>query len=483
MDTLTAISPELATLVRWLLTVGALLLLWLALSIPTAITYAALKSALHHLGKYFAVIAARLFAYAGTAWRRVKELRDSAVANLTVRYVFGASEARWRKELDIIDQTLRGLNEYLGNASNNLDTRLSALSGDVRQAIEVTQPSSKGLKIPELGQVQADTRKARTAVVALVVCIPIVVALISVNTALLTKFFESFVDEYVSYRLGIKWATVLGLLFSFIELALGIGLYYVSRPEERGQLFDAVKKLSIGFLIVSLALVETYLYLLLSADIGSQIAASGIKIPKGLEGMHSWWLAPLGFVVVTALAIMGHIFIDALNNLSNASATKDLRAALDDLKRRVSQMDSVWDSIRGRAATAQTALKEFEEDLSASKRSNPSAMQMVEEAIQKLKRATEASAAARREPVSNVSTSEAASQFDLHIFLALMFLITLGAFCWLQIHLLGNLEQFKAVHWWVYLVLALVEAGAVIISGYKAYPPLTIVVQGRGRYR
>ena len=56
-----------------------------------------------------------------------------------------------------------------------------------------------------------------------------------------------------------------------------------------------VTKLLVIFLVLALACIEAYLYMLLSADIGRQIRESGLSLPAGLESMHSLWLAPFGF--------------------------------------------------------------------------------------------------------------------------------------------------------------------------------------------
>jgi hypothetical protein len=473
-------SPVLAVALKFLLLVCVVLLLWIVVSIPVTIAYVALRKGLYRGAKYLATCAKALLEHARAQWRNVSEVRADAIEQLTIRYVYDGSESRYLRVLNHIGKLADAAGVQVQAAIISLEDKLSPLARSLRAVVELRDSTTEIIQIPEIKELQQSGQMRRTAMIALLVCIPIMIALIGINTGLLTKFFESFIEDYISYNLGVKWSTIFGLFFSVIELALGILLYYVGKPETRDALIGPLKKLVIVLLILGLACIEAYLYLLLSADIGRQIKESNIILPSGLEGMHSWWLAPLGFVVVITLAFIGHSFIDAVNKFADAGHLKELRAALADVKRSWASVDSIWAGVQSKSQGAKTALLEFERELLAEQRVEASALSAVQGAIEKLSETAKSLIALRREPVSKSTTAESAGIFDAQTLFAVTFLVTLLAFCWLQIHFLGKLPDFKDVNWVVYLLIALVEATAILVSSYKAYPVVTTLVEGHG---
>lgn len=475
-SSLSSFSPTAAVLVEWLLFLIAAILLWIVASIPAAIFYVALRSGLTKAAKYFLTLCQQFFGTAHSIWSAALDLRRAAIEKLTLRYVYDKSENDLIAVLQDIRRSTSSMGDRIDGATNALTSQLAPLQRELQIVADTTRPSSSAIVIPELEELQSSSQLRRTALLMLLVFSPLVLALVTVNTSLLTKFFESFFEEYISYHWGIKWATMVAFMFSLLELALGVGMYYLGRSTAgRNNIMGALAKTVVILMVIALACIESYLYLLLSSDIARQT-----KDFAGLSGfgnVHQWWLAPFGFVIVIGLSFLGHALVDGLNQFIESGHLQDLKASLVEYQRSLARMDSIWDSLQTKTEGAKRSLTNFAADLAGS--SAPiSVLSSTKEVTGKLVTTVQSLVSARREPVAQVSNAEADSIFDTHIFLLAIFLVTLVVFCWLQVHFLSFIPAFKHVSWLVYLAIGLLEAGAVMAAGYKAYPSVTTVVEG-----
>ncbi len=475
---LSTVSPALAVAVKFLLVFSAAILVWLVASIPAAIAYAALKTGLAKAAGYFSYLSKQLFEKTKFLWSVAVALRVSSIERLTLRYFYDKSESDLIHTLGQIGRETSSVSDKIQAAANSLEARLAPLKRELQLVVQAINPASSSISIPEIRELQDSSQLRRAAGLMLLIFVPLVVALVVVNTSLLTKFFESFFEEYISYQWGIKWATVVALMFSLLELALGISMYYLTRSTNQDSVMAPLAKGVVLLMVIGLAFIEAYLYLLLSADIARQTKDIAPNLPAELERIRHWWLAPLGFVIVVGLSFIGHALVDGLNRFIEARHLADLRAALTEFQRTLAQMDSIWDSLRTKVDGAKSALANFASDLGSG--SPASVFQSVKEMIEKMSEAVQSLISARRNPISQVSNAEAASIFDFHVFLVVIFVVTLVAFCWLQVHFLGLIAGFKDVPWVIYLAVGLLESGAILAAGYKAYPSGTTIVEGGG---
>lgn len=483
LEDLYRISPILELIARYLIVISSLILLWILISLPASIAYAALKNGLLRAGEFFTILANKLLEKSKLVWIAGLELRHRAIDSLTIRYVYDKSEHRLIKILSGLADIAKTAGTSAVNAGRSLEEIMVPLNRELQNVSNTTHSPSVLATMPEMEELQNSSLMRRSSFLMLVFILPLVVALVFVNTALLTKFFESFFEEYISYQLGIKWATMLGLFFSTIEISCGVIMYYISKNNsQNNSLTGPALKALILLIILGFASIEGFLYLMLSADIARQASASGLNLPAQFESFRHWWLAPFGFGVVVCLALTGHLLIDGFNKFVEAGRMKELRLALEEFKRGLTRMDSIWDDLRTRINTAKMAILAFRSDLAGQDNTTTTAsvIASVKGALAELTATVNSLIALRREPFSHVSKAEATSVFDTHIFLSLIFLVTLVVFCWLQIHYLGTLPDFENVHWSIFLLIGLLESGAILVAGYKAYPANTVLTEGIG---
>lgn len=479
-DSLYGVSPNLANSLEILLIISVVVLIWIVASIPAAVLYAALGRLISRAANYFRFVALNFLSLAVSFWAYVSKLRDDTLDTMSLRYVYDHSESRLLAVLGNLKSATDSVGEKVQACANSLEAKITPLASEIKIISDSQQLSIDKLQLPELEVLKNTSRAKRNAIVMLVICVPIVVALVGVNTALLTKFFESFFEEFISYKLGIKWATMIGFLFSIIELALGVFFCHYSKEENRDSLLGPALKALFVFLVLALACIEGYLYMLLSADIAKQIKESNLLLPAGLEGMHSWWLAPFGFVVVITLALVGHAVMDSVNKAFEAGHLKELRTLLHELKSSMVRANSNWDSVHAKRDAAVKGLSEFNNDLCGNSNGVAGVLQTISQATDKMGQTVASLAGLRREPISTITRAEAAGVYRLHVFLVFVFVAVSVAFCWLQIHFLVAIPEFIAVDRSVFLLLAIVESAAIVFASYKAYPSVTSIVDGSG---
>lgn len=471
---LAAVSPLLAETVRWLLVVLAALLVWLVVSVPAAIVHAGLNAALAHAAAQCSRAASRLFGLAAQCWARSRALGDEAVRSLSVRYVYDRAEAR-------LLAVLRGMRNDTAALGERLESSAAALAqalGPLQRELELVADTAAGGRAPQLPQLEelrAASASRRTATLMLAVFLLLLAALVTVNTSLLTRFFESFFEEYISYDWGLKWATVVALMFSLLELALGVSMFYVGRQVERDSLLAPLAKTVVVLMVLALAFIESYLYLLLSADLARQSRDMLAELPA-LQSLRHWWLAPFGFVIVVGLSFVGHALMDGLNRFADASHLKDLRRALEDFRRSLARADSGWESLRSRLEGGRGLLTEFGERLAGA----GGALGELRSTRERLRETVEALLAARREPVSATSPVEAAAAFAALKLQAALGAIAFVALCALAVQGLQATGSLATLAWPLGIGLALLQAGALLVAGYKAYPPVTSALEGAG---
>jgi len=470
------VSPALRFLVEALLHLLVGLAVWLVASVPLSIAYVALKDFLLRAIAYFSQTTHALHQAARDSLERAAEYRRAAIKNFSVKYVYDINERRLLNQLKLITRETDSIGKDLLSESATLSDRMTLLARELGLVREGWVTATGKFELPALDEVKTASSTRRSSLVTLLVGVPVLIALIVVNTGMLTKFFESFVDEYISYKLGIKLSMVLGLFFTFLEIGLGTILYNVGRHKRGDSISGSLLQVFVVILIAALAFVETYLYLLLSSDVARQMTIDRFVIP-GLEGaqfLHAWWLAPFGAVVVFGLALLGHQLVDALNRFVEAGHAKAFREVLDEAKRFSLELDRVWVRVKQLANEALEALTVLEQRVNTSNGDPSSVSKRVAGAVTAITSASQQAIQIRREPFSISSDNEAARLLDMYMLGAITFVVTIIGFCWLQMWLLGQVPAIAILGVPIFVAIAIIEATTVVVASYRMYPPVSM---------
>lgn len=474
-ESLTGQHPLLALLLE--ICVAGLLaaIIWFLFSTLFALVYSALKDSLSRAASYCYLLTVQLRTLGNSAWHYSRESIHAFVAQLALKWIFLEQDAQLHARLRAVTLSVDEAGRRVERGLSEMRSELSSFHSAVET---LAAPSADGVTAVAQAtseQVRQAARARRTSLVALVISTLLLLGLVALNTAMLTKFFESFVDEWLSFRWGVKVSTVLGLFWSVLEIGLGIGLYWVAQRKAARSIIPALTQVLLVVLIGFLALVETYLYYRLSYDMSLERA--GAAMVDGLPAwVHNAWLAPFGFIIVVVLALLGHMLVSAINEFVDAGLQKSEQKSLEDLRRTWSSLVKSGSELQERIAIVK---KRFSDFIQQTKDADDpsSAIASVQISLGRLQSAAETIRKTRQSPYTQTEIPEAHRTFALLTAVACAVPVLAILFCWTQF-LYNGLAQASSYHWFTLIAGAITQALAILIAGYKIYSPVTLVIDG-----
>lgn len=474
IEALKAQHPLLSTLVELLLIGLAIAAVWFAFSILFALLYSALRSPILNAASYFQSLYSRLLALARTCWEHGMGVIANFVQSISMKWIFVEHEHAMRAQLIGIRQTVE-------EAGRKADSGLSA----IRTSIDYFDKAIQSLVVPGSDAVasfdrssneelRAAARTRLTSAVIIFILVPILAALIALNTTMLNKFFESLIDEWLIFQWGIKVSMVLGFFLSILEISLGIIIYNVGRTKDSHSIVPALKQLLLLVLIVLLALVETYLYYRLSYEMNFDKGQATIQdsLPAWI---HASWLTPFGPIIVIALSMMGHSLIGAINDFVDAGLAKSHQKVLDEMQRTWNALMRSGSELQKRIAEVKAQCTDFIRGLREA--DDPAAaVTLVQASLKRLVDAVESARKSRLEPYAPVNEGEGRRIFATLTGMAISLVVVVIVFCWIQLFYSSSGDQS---HQRVFTIAgAMVQAIAILIASYKMYPPVVLVIEG-----
>jgi hypothetical protein len=475
METLEALRAQypLLSLLLEMMVIGAVAIaVWFVFSVLFALLHSALKAPLVRAAAYFQAIADKLLAFGTSAWKHSIASVDEYVRQLSMKWVFVEQDTIMFQRFTQIQETVKGvgqrIDDGLGEMRNSMDSFRTAV-----EALAVpTQSPEATVGQASAERVREAASKRRTALVVLIVVTPLLLFLVALNTAMLTKFFESFIDEWLSFRWGIKISTVLGFFFSALEVALGIFLYYAGRAESRG-IMPALKQLLYITMIGLLALIETYLYHRLALEMspgGANPAADGLP-----GWVHGGWLALMGPVLVIALSAGGHELIGAINQFVDAGLEKSQQKLLEEMRRNWTALMRSGSDLQKRLSEVKDRCATFLSSLTGESDPN-SAAGAVQQSISRLGDALETAKRTRLNPYASTNEAEGRRIFAFLSLKAVALIVLALLFCAVQFMYAPAGEPLAAS---VLIAGALAQAAAITIAAYRIRSQVVLLLDGQ----
>ena len=185
------------------------------------------------------------------------------------------------------------------NLIAQLNSNLSNLSGGVSEV--------KQINIPELELDKKHERDKKSALSTLILFVPLLIAVIVVNTILLNTFF----DEILQGRevLGVPYSIAIALMFTLIEVGIGIVFGFIEKEEIISKESSNLIMRCFGWLVIlGLAFIELFIYLF--------VGMSEYEYDEVYDmlGSYAWgdlllkggWMCFIGPIIVLSLYIFGH---------------------------------------------------------------------------------------------------------------------------------------------------------------------------------
>lgn len=207
-----------------------------------------------------------------------------------------------------------------------VNDNLEGLSGGIS--------SLKSMDIPELELDKGQVIRKKSALSSLFLFVPLLIAVVFVNTSLLNTFFDELMAgrEILDF---VPYSIVIALMFTFIELGAGVAMGFQEREKEGSYSSGNYILSTFCWLIVSgLAVVEAFLYLLVGtyeqyedyAEMQDALIA-GEYFEIFFAG---GWLAILGPCIVLGLYVFGHRVSTGYFDYSKETDFERFKKDLDD---------------------------------------------------------------------------------------------------------------------------------------------------------
>ena len=314
IDSLSALSPFLPPVLKASLIVLICLVAYLPLSLLAWVlsksfrqAILSLEDALEKLSKKALKLSVRFKLRASSQINRYYESNTAFISFEDVRYQFSGHS---------VQEALNALSETLQNASIisvDREAKKSELIAKVNQNLENLSGGVnplKNLDIPELELDEGQVQRKKSALSSLWLFVPLLVAVVIVNTSLLNTFFDDLLAgrEILNF---VPYSLVIAAMFTFIELGAGVAMGFQEREKE-GSYSSGNYILSIfcWFIIAGLAMVEAFLYLLVGTSETYEEYSDmqdALIVGQYFEIFFAGgWLSILGPSIVLALYVFGH---------------------------------------------------------------------------------------------------------------------------------------------------------------------------------
>jgi len=476
---LNVVHPWLDDIVISVLLIVVAILLWFAFSFPANILYRALLEPVEKFSCYIHNFYNCCLTIISWLQAAAERCRNRTVELLKLNFIFDQNEAALKRRISHVAKKIN----IWSRKTNKLGRRMQR---DVQKLSEGFENFSKY----ELGTVEievppadilAETSSARRRGMYLVVLsIPIMIALVGVNTLMLREFFSSFIDEYVSFGMGIKLSTVLALFFTLAEITLGVLLYQTQKKSvSTTNIRTPLTEIMFIVFIVGLAFLEGVLYLFLSASF-SGIKLSMVMELQGFEFVTATWLALFGPIIVGTLAATGHMLVNGFDQIVEAGHTKQYRKEAASIVKKVDKLKKSLEIIEDKHKSLVPSLDNLlSQTQKVSTNGVPSLTEHLLEGVSEIKKVMAARSETQRELYQVLSDDEGLRHFYKYSFLALGGGVVIGVFTWLQMHYLFKHEFFSGLPLFANTIIAAVQAVAIPLGAYMITAPVRTATGGK----
>jgi len=449
------------------------LVCWFVISLPFSVLFKALSNSIHEACRHIGQLAATL--------RDMGAGRGGTIAG-PMREYLDANRFRFflTHQERLFSQRLRELAAQVSGIRDNAETAALTLSKDITELTQTADDLAgvdldlQDVVVPDFEVEENLYAMRRSGITYMVVSLPILVALLVLNTWLLSRFFGEFTDEFIIYP-HVSYAMGISLLFSVMEVSIGVGLFMkahgVSRIGSMGPAVTWILVISLG----CLALIEMYFYFLLGLQFyGVNIDQTNLM--SGFELLEKAWMSPLGFVIVVSLALTGHQFVNGIFLFKESGDHHAYREGMEEYFRVSERYLENTDRIREGLPEVVKRLRAYAEFVEGQEGvERPRLADEAGNALGTLHATIEAADDRARKLYVEIEEHEARKLYYFHIFKFALFLGVAVLFISVQLPLLLNIPAVLGFPGPFLSLLSFVELAVVVAAGYSLGKKLDLV--------
>lgn len=472
IEKLAEIHPWLDDIFVAILLTTFVVLLWFALAFPANVLYHALRNPIAQFCRYLGWIREKTLAGIELLKKAAIKYRDEAVDILQLQFVFDQNEKLLKRK---IRQSAK-LSASLAKKANLLVGGIMRNTKKLETAIDKFTSNTIGevqIEVPNVDEQIKLTKKRRIGIFLVVLGVLIMIALVGVNTLMLREYFAGFIDEFISFGMGIKLSDVLALLFTLLEISLGVHLYKTQKDADAtNNIRTTIMEIVDISCIVVLAFIEGVLYLFLSAGFRG-IDPADIMDLNGFEFITGTWLALFGPVVVVTLAATGHMLVNGLDMIVEAGHDKDYEKKTNKIGNKVRRITKTIGFIESKHGQLRSSLDEYISQFSKITNSKQlSANERLLAEVEDFVKALADKSSSQNVIYQVANKSETLRHFYKYSFFAIGGCIVMHVFVALQMHYLYNHTNFMNLPSLVNIVIAAVSTISVPLAAYMVTAPM-----------
>lgn len=340
IDSLSSVNPLLVPISKFSIFLLICLFAFVPISILSFLILKAFEKHLNNLRDFFIGVANKLDYLSKRILVRAKIDLDrfysaySSMIPLDIPKI-SITNIALQDKLDKFERELERAPELAIDREANKTQLVEQLNTTLND-LENGSTSLKKIEIPALVLDPEHALRKRSARSSLMIFTPLLIAVILVNTILLNTFFEELL--YGMEIFSIPYSIVIALMFTLIEMGVGVVFGFQEREIERGER-QAGNYITFAFgwlIIIGLALVEWFLYLLVGTHTSYNFDDPTLIAEALIDGQYlelfleGGWLSLLGPTIVLGLYIFGHRVSTAYYDFVKDSDLERLKKDLDD---------------------------------------------------------------------------------------------------------------------------------------------------------
>ena len=350
VDELAALHAFLPAIIKFSLIILICLLAYVPIALISWILSVAFGKALQKLIFFCEEVSERFFDLSKRCSARSKRLMTTFYSKYTT--VISFDNPKYSLSGHPVQQSLDNFDSELKMApavASDNETKKADLVRQLTQSVDNLGGNIGKLNeidIPELDLDKKHETRKRAALSSLILFVPLLVAVIIVNTALLREIFESLVDvEIEFFGVDIALAPFLALMFTLIELGVGVVFGFQERKKEKASsgANDFIIFAFGWFIIIGLATMEFVFYLMIGTGVEDfDELLDTLELGFIYAMLAGGILSVLGPCIVLALYIFGHRVSTAFFDYTAESDLDRLKRDLDD---RAAMFASIKDGV------------------------------------------------------------------------------------------------------------------------------------------
>ena len=437
---------------------------WFLVSIPFALIYKALKNTLISAHEHLKIFSHHLWEKSHAILGSVREPVADFVAQNRQKIFFYERENDFHRRMALVRSQLSEIDDRTAKEVAGLAADSKALYVGLEALNEIDLDQGE-IEIPDYADVHELQKERRYGWTLFGTTAPFLIALVILNTWMLSIFFiEKVTERYVWFAIGLKAGHVFAFMFSAFEVVLGILLFTLedksSNNNQRSEF-----RYAIWLILAILAFIESYIYFQLSMTFAG-VNASELQGLSPFEFFNAIWITPFGLAIVMGLAIIGHFFAEGIHRIRNAGDYDAFRRQLDVAHAVATKFSGLMNASRDQMGSLKERLGGFLDDVKSTTDDKSGLGKKLSAATKNIRAAADETEGLKTGLYIDISEPDALREYYKSLFFALLGLVLVVFFGLIQTRLLSSAPIISDLPTFMKWFFAFLFVGALVGSGH-----------------